>query len=66
MKLIIKVHHSIEEMTALNLVQSVMKNGKISNDAKKCYATVFESGHIVYAELTKTGTHVFNVYKDWK
>lgn len=65
MKLIIKVHHDINDITALNLVDSVIKKGKISNDAKQyCYATVFTSGHIVYAQLTKTGTHVFDVYKD--
>lgn len=65
MKLIIKVHHDINDITALNLVDSVIKKGKISNDGKQyCYATVFESGYTVHAQLTNTGTHVFDVYKD--
>lgn len=54
------------EDVAFELVQLVIKNGKISNDGKQyCYATTFESGYVVYTDLTKTGTHVFNIYKDW-
>lgn len=65
MKIIIKVHHDIPETLAFELVQLVIKNGKISNDGKQyCYATVFDSGYVVYADLTKTGTYVFNIYKD--
>lgn len=52
------------EDVAFELVQLVIKNGKISNDGKQyCYATTFESGYVVYTDLTKTGTHVFNIYQ---
>lgn len=56
-----------QELNAVNYVSIVMQQGKISgNDDQYCYVTSFYelqdvSDIIVYADMTKNGTHVFRV-----
>lgn len=52
---------SIED--AIFYVQAVIRNGKLSkNNTQYCYATVF-TNVAVYADVTKTGSYKFRVYK---
>ena len=56
-----------QELNAMKYVTIVMEQGKISgNDDQYCFVTYFYevqdvSDIIVYADMTKNGTHVFRV-----
>lgn len=53
---------SIED--AISYTESVIHNGKISNNnTQYCYATRFKNNVMVYAYVTKTGNYAFRVYK---
>ena len=55
---------NVDDATALEAVLSVVKEGKISNEGKQyCYATRLDK-IIVYANLAKTGTHVFDLWRE--
>lgn len=56
------IHHDIDDLQATYYVMKVIQQGKISKDGTQyCYITTFNNGVAVYADLTKTGTPVFNV-----
>jgi hypothetical protein len=58
-----EIAHSV----ALDYVNSVMRGGLVSSTGKQkhyCHVSVFSGGWVVYASITKSGTHVFNVTKE--
>lgn len=60
----ILIHKSdaISDYDALLYIQSVIRNGRISNDGKcYCYVTEFKDGVIVYADKKKVD--IFTVTK---
>lgn len=62
-KIIINAEN-VDDATALDTVLSVVRQGKISNEGKQyCYATRLNK-ITVYASLTKTGTHVFDLWRE--
>ena len=65
-KIIINAEGVTDDM-ALHLVGDVIKQGKISNDnSQYCYVSIFNDGHRVYADKTKSGTYTFKVWKGKK
>jgi len=66
-KLIIRYEDGIEVGTALEVVGKVVDKGKISqgfHGDQYCFATTFESGKVVIADKTASGTDTFNVYQE--
>ena len=62
-KIIINADGVTDEM-AVYLAGEVIKQGKISNaNSQYCYVTVFNNGHKVYADKTKTGAYTFKIWK---
>jgi hypothetical protein len=58
-----EIAHSV----ALDYVSAVMRGGLVSSTGKQkhyCHVSVFSGDRVVYASITKAGTHVFNVTKD--
>lgn len=64
-KLIIKNDSdTVSDIDAIDLVKRVMANGFISSTANQrhyCHVTIFNGYDVVYATITKSGTHVFTV-----
>lgn len=55
------------EVSALDYASSVIDGGLISegpHGQQYCFATKFKSGATVFADKTKSGTHVFRVFAD--
>lgn len=62
-KLIIN-YEDVNIEDAISHVEAVIRNGKVSkNNTQYCYATVFKNNLVVYADVTKTGSHKFMVYQ---
>jgi len=54
---------NVDDVTALSYVLAVIDNGKISNNnTQYSYITSYVSGHVVYADKTKSGTFKFRVH----
>jgi hypothetical protein len=65
--IIIRNYSKCDDKTAIKLAGSVVDLGQISGRGGKkqyCYATVFNSGYVVYARKSKTGSHIFEVLDD--
>jgi hypothetical protein len=57
----------ISACVALDYVSSVMRGGLVSSTGKQkhyCHVSVFSGGWVVYASITKAGTHAFNVTRE--
>jgi len=68
MKLIIKFDESeISYPKAIEYVNAVIAKGFISstnNHRHYCHVTVFIKTYVVYASITKSGTHTFKIFKE--
>jgi hypothetical protein len=65
MKLIIHAPDNLPAYQATYLVGKVIGEGFLSNNGTQyCFATRFNNGVSVYADKTKSGTHVFHVAFD--
>lgn len=65
MKIIIHAPDNLPAYQATALVGNVIGAGFLSNNGTRyCFATRFHSGVSVYADKTKSGTHVFRVVFD--
>lgn len=66
MKFIIYAN-GVTDQQAFTYVHSVVIDGLVSKDNTcYCYITTFTNGVVVQAELTKTGTHTFRVFREVK
>jgi len=63
-RIIINNRSKLDDRTVLDMVHSVVRNGKVSNDGKQyCYLITFVNGHAVSCSLTRTGQTRFDVWK---
>jgi hypothetical protein len=63
-KIIIKNYSSIKDDLVLMNIAKVLEQGKISDGKygpQYCFMTKFQSGVVIYADRTKSGSHVFTV-----
>ena len=61
-KRIIINYEGFDELDALAYVERVIVMGRISGEGKIfCYATSFDDGTVVYADLTRKGSDTFRV-----
>ena len=65
MKIIIKCDdESISDLVVMHHVKAVIQDGLVSeNNTAYCFITKWANGISVYADKTKAGTHVFNVWR---
>lgn len=55
---------TVSDIESIDLVKRVMAKGFISSTANQrhyCHVTIFDGHDVVYATITKSGTHVFIV-----
>lgn len=67
MKFNITIQDGIDDLLAVTLLEEVIRQGKISNDnTQYCYVTTWTTGHIVYADKTRTGNYTFRISREGK
>lgn len=67
MKIIIHDECGMIDEKGFNYLNSVIKQGKVSENngiPSYCFVTKFHDGYTIYADVTKTGTHKLTITKE--
>ena len=64
-RIIINYDEDIPDANAIHYVDAVMSMGRCSglNEESYCYVSEFKDGTVLFADVTKAGTDVFNIRK---
>lgn len=66
-RIIINYDDDITDASALKYVETVVAMGRVSGCGEfYCYVSRVEDGTVVFSDVTKSGTDVFNIKNWWK